>query len=278
MNGIIDVGGGLRGVYGAGVLDRCLDDGIYFDCCIGVSAGSANIASFLGNQRGRNYRFYCDYAFSKEYMSVYNLIRTGSYIGLDYIYGTLSNEGGTDPLDFDKISSYKGTIRVVATDAETAEPCYFGNDDIQRNNYRIFNASSCVPLVCRDVEINGRHYYDGGVSDPVPVKKALELGCDKTVLVLTKPSDFVRNGKTDSKGAVLMKNKNPKISEALMHRAELYNSQVAFAKELEKDGKCLIVAPDDCCGVSMLSRNRSNLNALYRKGYEDAVKIKEFLE
>lgn len=45
--GIIDVGGGLRGIYGAGVLDRCMEEGVRFDCCIGVSAGSANMSSYV---------------------------------------------------------------------------------------------------------------------------------------------------------------------------------------------------------------------------------------
>lgn len=62
MNGIIDVGGGMRGVYTAGVYDYLLDHQIRFDYCIGVSAGSANMMSYLAGQRGRNKRFYVDYA------------------------------------------------------------------------------------------------------------------------------------------------------------------------------------------------------------------------
>lgn len=50
--GVIDVGGGLRGIYAAGVFDYCIDAGIRYDLGIGVSAGSANIASYLAGQRG----------------------------------------------------------------------------------------------------------------------------------------------------------------------------------------------------------------------------------
>ena len=81
--GLVDVGGGMRDIYGAGVLDCCLDQGIRFDCCIGVSAGSANVTSFLAGQRGRNYRFYTEYAFRKEYMSFGNWLKNRSYVGLD---------------------------------------------------------------------------------------------------------------------------------------------------------------------------------------------------
>lgn len=86
-NGIIDVGGGLRGIYGAGVLDRCLEEGIHFDCCIGVSAGSANMSSYIAGQHGRNKPFYDEYSFRKEYMSVKNLVQKHSYLDLGYVYG-----------------------------------------------------------------------------------------------------------------------------------------------------------------------------------------------
>ena len=97
--GVIDVGGGLRGGYAAGVFDRFIEEDIHFDVCIGVSAGSANCASFLAGQKGRNYPFYTEYPFRKEYMSVRNLLHKGCYLDLNYIYSELSNAGGENPLD-----------------------------------------------------------------------------------------------------------------------------------------------------------------------------------
>lgn len=49
--GVIDVGGGLRGIYGAGVLDRCLEEDLRFDLCIGVSADSTEGMSTLTKNR-----------------------------------------------------------------------------------------------------------------------------------------------------------------------------------------------------------------------------------
>ena len=91
MTGIIDVGGGMRDIYGAGVLDCFIDNNITFDVCIGVSAGSANLASFIAGQKGRTYRFYAEYASRKEYMSFGNMFRSGSFFNLDYIYSYLSD-------------------------------------------------------------------------------------------------------------------------------------------------------------------------------------------
>ena len=98
--GIVDVGGGLRGIYAAGVLDYCMDKGIRFDLGIGVSAGSANLISYAAGQRGRNYRFYMDYSQRREYMGVGDFLKSGSYINMDYMYSELSNAGGEDPLDY----------------------------------------------------------------------------------------------------------------------------------------------------------------------------------
>ncbi len=95
MIGIIDVGGGLRDIYGAGVFDYLMDEDINFDYCIGVSAGSANCASYVARQRGRNKPFYLDYSMRKDTMSPNNLIKSGSYLDLNYIYGELSAENVT---------------------------------------------------------------------------------------------------------------------------------------------------------------------------------------
>lgn len=80
-----------------------LDEHITFDYCIGVSAGSANTASYLAGQRGRNLRFYVDHLNEPGYMGVKNLLRTGQFFGLQYIYQTLTNSDGADPIDYPAI-------------------------------------------------------------------------------------------------------------------------------------------------------------------------------
>lgn len=278
MVGIVDVGGGLRDIYGAGVFDRCLEDGVSFDCCIGVSAGSANIASFLGKQKGRNYRFYHEYPFRREYMSISNIFRCGSFIDLNYIYSVLSNSDCEDPLDYEAFSSYNGKAIVVATDSTTGKARYFENKDFIKDDYSILNASSAIPIVCKPCAIGDTLYYDGGVSDPVPIKKAFDEGCDKVVLVLTKPKSFRKNNGKEGALSKIVKNSRPVLSTALQSSCKKYNDAVELAIKLEKQGKCLIIAPDDCCGVDTLTRNREHLDMLYKKGYQDASAIKNFVK
>jgi predicted patatin/cPLA2 family phospholipase len=277
MIGVVDVGGGLRGIYGAGVFDRCLDSGIEFDYCIGVSAGSANIASFLSKQKGRNYKFYTEYAFRRQYMSLHNLIRTGSYIDMDYVYGVLSCMNGENPLDFKTIQQSHSAMKVVALNALTGETTYFDKSDMSQDNYHILKASSSIPVICKPYFVDGVPYYDGGIADPVPVQKAFDDGCDKVVLILTKPKDFIRSAKRDAPFARLLRHRYPKAAERLMLRYQTYNDGVALAKKYEKQGKLLIIAPDDCCGMNTLTKKKTCIDKLYRKGYEDAGAITEFL-
>lgn len=278
MTGIVDVGGGLRGIYGAGIFDYCMDEGIEFDYGIGVSAGSANLCSYLAGQRGRNYRFYTEYSFRKEYMSVRNLLRTGSYVDMDYIYGRLSNEGGEDPLDYEKIRQSRTQLRVVAADAVTGKPVYFDKTDLAKNNYNIMKASCCIPMICKPYRIKGVPYYDGAIVDPIPVQKALDDGCDRVVVILTRPLDTIREGKKDAFPSKVIAKKYPEAGKRLSVRYKTYNDQIALAKKYQEEGKALIIAPDDCCGMSTLTKDRKAIDALYRKGYRDAERIRPFLE
>ncbi len=275
--GIVDVGGGLRGIYAAGVLDYCMDKGIRFDLGIGVSAGSANLISYAAGQRGRNYRFYTDYSQRREYMGVGDFLKSGSYINMDYMYSELSNAGGEDPLDYPAVRDNPMELYVVAADAETGEAHYFSKDDIAQDNYDILKASSSIPFVCRPYPVQGRLYYDGALGDPVPVDKALEFGCDRVVVLLTKPAGIPRSPSRDEKYAAGIQRKYPAAAHALRQRASRYNAGVFRAQRLEIEGKALVVSPDDTCGVDTLTRDRTALESLYEKGFNDGAKVVEFM-
>lgn len=275
--GVIDVGGGLRGSYASGVFDRCLDEGIRFDVGIGVSAGSANLASFIAGQRGRNLRFYTQYAQRGEYMGFGSFLRSRSYVNLDYVYSTLSDSDGEDPLDYAAFAKSPMEYAVVATDARAGRGRYFTKDDIGQDRYDVLKASSAIPGACRPYVIDGSPYYDGALADPVPVDHALEMGCDKVVVILTLPSDTVRKPGKDLWGARAVRGEFPLAAAMLATRADRYNAGVRTAERLAAEGRALIVAPDDTCGVATLSRDARAIARLYRKGYEDAAAIGPFL-
>lgn len=275
--GVVDVGGGLRGIYAAGVLDYCLDNDISFDLGIGVSAGSANLASYSAKQPRRNLQFYTEYALRKEYMGIGNFIKKKSFLDLDYIYGTLSNSGGESPLDYNTLMQSPIEMFTVATEAATGYPVYFNKHNLSQNHYDIFKASSAIPFVCQPYKIAGIPFFDGALADPVPIKKAFELGCDKVVLILTLPKDTTRSSKRDKKLANRIKKSYPLAAKKLEKRASLYNESIELAKQYEKEGKVLIISPDDTCGVDTLSKDVESMQHLYTKGYVDGRNINAFI-
>lgn len=275
--GLIDVGGGMRGVYAAGVMDRFLDEGVQVDVGIGLSAGSANIASFLAGQKGRNFPFYTEYPFRKEYMSLGNFLKKRSYLDLDYIYGTLSNRDGENPLDYEALMANPAQFYIGACEALTGIPRFFTKEDIRQDDYSVFKASSAIPFACRPYAVHGVPCFDGALGDTVPVEKAFQLGCDKVILVLTKPRDEMRSPKRDEFIVNRIRRKYPAAAERLAGRAERYNEGVILAKDYERIGKLLLLAPEDTCGVDTLKKDRDALVRLYRLGYEDGARVKAFL-
>lgn len=275
--GVVDVGGGLRGIYAAGVFDYCMDRDIWFDLVIGVSAGSANGASYLARQRGRNYTFYTEYAMRKEYMGAKNSLTKRSYIDLDYVYGALSNSDGEYPLDYQAMMDNPTEFLVVADNALTGSVKYFDKSDIAQDRYDVFKASSAIPFVCRPYEVNGMPYYDGALGDPVPVEKAFQCGCDKVVVILTRPADVTRGPGKDGVLADMIRHRYPFAAKKLRTRVERYNEGVALAKRYAEEGKVLIISPDDISGVETLTRDQAVLIQFYQKGYQDAQAISGFL-
>ncbi|WP_100065360.1 patatin-like phospholipase family protein [Miniphocaeibacter massiliensis] len=278
MIGIIDVGGGMKAIYSAGILDYCLDNEIYFDYALGVSAGSGNLGTYTARQRGRNYIFYTDYTFRKEYMSTRNFLKNGEYCNLDYPYSVLSNEGGENPLDYDILEISSTDLNVVATEAASGKPEYFNQKDMSRNDYWLFKASSTIPIVSKPFEREGKRYYDGGIADPIPVKKAFEDGCDKVVIVLSRPKNFRKYLRKSDKLSKVFLKKYPKMIEAIYNRADKYNKilEELLEGELYKN-KVLVLGPSDNFGVDTLSKKKEELDKLYQMGYEDGEKIKQFI-
>lgn len=278
MIGIVDVGGGNRDIYGAGVLDYCLDHNIQVDYFIGVSAGSANGVSYIGKQKKRNYSFYNEYSFRSKYKGLCQWLLHGSFINLDYIYSTLSNSDGENPVDYETFMRNPTKLEIVATNAVTGEAVYFQKRDMKKDQYEFLKASSCVPIACKPYEIDGIKYYDGGIGDPIPFLKAFEAGCDKVIIILTRPKYFYRNDKMDAKLSKFIERKYPKAAHGLRTRSTVYNHSLEEALRLEKEGKVLILAPNEVSEFDIFSKNHGKLDLLYEKGYYDARFIRDFIE
>ena len=210
-------------------------------------------------------------------MSFRNFLKTGSFLGLEYIYGTLTNSNGENPLDYEAFQSSSTGFEVVATDAESGNPFYFEKDSMEKDRYGFLMASCCVPLVCKPHEFNGRLYYDGGVSDPIPYRRAIEAGCKRIIVILTKPIDKKLGSVRNAAAASLLRHRYPNAAKAITECNNLYTRQLVEVMKLQTEGKALIIAPDNIGNLKTLSSDTASLTELYKKGYKDGAKIAAFL-
>lgn len=277
MIGIVDVGGGLRGAFGAGVLDYAMDHQIHFDFCAGVSAGSGNLTRYVANQRGAVMDFYVKYPSRKEYMSLSNFIKSGSFLNLDYIYQELCAEDGESPFDYQAMCQSTSELCIVATDAQSGQAKYFSKKDMRYDDYGPIKCGSCIPVLNQPYEYLGHKYYDGALSDPIPYEKAFDYGCEKVIVVLTRPKDFRRKDTRDKQMARLIQNAYPKAANLFANRAHLYNRKLEEAIALEKEGKVLVVAPDSIGHMGTLSKKKEPILELYQKGMDQGPMIEAFI-
>lgn len=277
--GLVVEGGGMKCAYGAGIMDAFLDEGITFDYCIGVSGGSGNVASYLAGQRGRNLRFFTDHIHSPDYFGLKSLLKTGDLFGLEYIYGDLTRRDGEDPLDFPALMKNPAEYEVVVTNALTGKPEYYGREMMQQDDYRLIMASSAIPVACHPVELNGTPYFDGGLTDAIPVRRAMERGCEKLVVLLTKNRDYVRKPQGMRGLYRRVCRKYPRIVEAIDRRHEVYNDNLRDVFSLEREGTAFVFAASEPIHVGTYSMKEEAERALYDLGLRDlAARKAELLE
>lgn len=180
-------------------------------------------------------------------------------------------------MDYEAFAANPTGFTVIACNALDGSAKYFDKSDVHYDDFNIMKASSAVPVACEPYVIDGVPYFDGGIVDPVPVQKAIDDGYDRIVLVLTRPKDVLREQKRDIAPARILRHSYPAAAERLLNRYATYNDEVALAKEYERDGRVLILAPDDLCGLSTLSKSFEGLELMYRKGYAAAGAIANYL-
>lgn len=276
--GLVVEGGGMKCAYNAGILDAFLDAGISFDYCIGVSAGAGNLASYLAGQRGRNLRFFTEHIHSPRYFGLKSLMKTGDLFGLQYIYGELTCAEGQDPLDFNVFMKNPAEYEAVVTNALTGKPEYFGREMMKQDDYRLIMASSAIPVVCHPVELNGVPYFDGGLTDAIPVRRALEQGCGKLVVILSKNRDYVRKPQGMRRLYSRVCRSYPNIVDAIERRHIVYNENMKDVFSLERQGIAFVFAASERIHVGTYSIKEDAERELYDLGLRDFAQQREQLQ
>lgn len=277
--GMVLEGGGMRGVYTAGVLDFFMDQNFYPDGIAGVSAGACHATSYISKQRGRNYRVNTKYINDKEYLSLHSLLKTGSLFGMEFMFHRIPEE--LDPYDYDAFNASKTEFIAVSTDVESGQGYYHIIRDA-KEEIDYIQASSSLPLLSKMVERNGRKLLDGGVADSIPIEYMRKRGYEKNIVVLTQCADY-RKGKNNLIPIIRHNYKKyPKFVEAMENRHTRYNQTLDLLMQLEKEGSVFIIRPSKPVTISRIEKNVDKLQALYNEGYQDAKacyeKMLEFIQ
>ncbi len=268
MPGVLFEGGTFRAIFSCGVMDALLDEGIMFPYCIGVSAGSADSASYISKQRGRNLRILEQYRNDKRYLSKRNLFKERSMFGMQFVFRDIPNIH--DPFDMETFRAYDGQYLIVTTDAQTGETVYFNQNDVDED-YDVIHATCALPLVIPPAVIGGREYYDGGLSNPIPIDKLLKDGNERALIVLTRPKGYLKScRKSDIVAARMIERKYPEIAKAICNRYKKYNHSVKLCEKLEAEGRAVLIRPDG--PLESLEKNVDTIRSNWQQGYDKAVK------
>ena len=266
-------GGGLRGIYTAGVLDEMFKDKIKIDAIIGVSMGALIGINYKSKQPERAIRYNLRYCNDKRYMGFRSFLKTGNIANKEFAYYKIPNE--LDKFDYDTYKKSKMKMYVTVTNLETGEAEYIEIKDA-KDNIEYFRATSSIPGVSKIVEIDGKKYLDGGIADSIPVKKALDLGYDRVIVVLTRPIEY-RKRETEMKWLQSRYKKYPKFMKTISKRNKSYNEKVEKIIKLEKEGKVFCIRPSKRVNIKRIEKNERIILEQYNLGKRDYLDSKEEL-
>lgn len=272
--GLVLEGGGMKGIYTAGVLEYFMEKDLYFANCYGVSAGACHLCSYISKQPKRAYRVALDYLKDKNYCTMRSLLMTGDLFNEKLCYDDIPNK--LDPYDYKMAAKYEGNAYAVVTNIRTGEPEYMPLRELHKDIVAV-RASASLPLVSRNVKIGDEYYLDGGISDAVPIRRAIADGNQKNVVILTKEEGYVRKPASNLGILKLRYKKYPKVYELMENRHITYNDMLSFLAKEEEEGRAFVIRPKVAGDVGRIEKDRTKLEVLYQEGYEDAKKSYESL-
>lgn len=258
-------GGGMRGMFSAGVFEAFLQHELTFPYITAVSAGACNILSYMSHQPMRTRKIIENYVGTKPYFSINNYLRTGSLFGWDFIFDTLPKK--LLPFDYETYANYPGELHVGTTDIKTGEAVWHYNKRAEIAFESVI-ASASLPFLAPIVNIDNRPLLDGAIVSPIPIDKAIEAGYEKFVVVLTRNEGYRKKGSVPKLLLKAWYSQYPKLWEAMQNRPNLYNEQLERIEQMERDGKVIIIRPEKPLEIARLSIKPDKLLELHDHGVE----------
>jgi len=242
----------MRGVYTAGVLEAFDAVGVRFDSVVACSAGACSAASYLAGQTWRNRHIYLELLDGKKLVRFSRLFTGGNIMDIDYLTDEVTLR--LCPLDLNALRTTETRLHIAVTDWKTGEARYLNNheDDL----LTAFRATCALPFFYRgEVRYQGRRLVDGGVADPVPVARAIELGSTEIVVVLTSPIE-TRGEKKRFPG---MLSSSPAVRRALKERYLRYREAANVIASPPSGATIRVVRPSRPLSVKRTTTDRDLL-------------------
>ena len=277
--GLVLEGGAMRGMFTCGVIDVFLENNIAFDGLAGISAGAIFGCNYKSKQIGRGVRYNKKWGRDPRYFGIFSLIFTGDIYGKEFCYHKIIDE--LDPIDKKSYKENDIDFFIGATDIEEGVIRYFNSKEVDERSIEWLRGSASMPLVSNVVEVDGYKLLDGGMMDPIPYSIMIENGYEKNIIVLTQPRDFIKK-KASLMSIIKLKYHNyPKLVDAMANRHILYNKQLEEIRQLEKENKVYVIAPNELLTIKRTENNPKKLEEVYQIGRKITVekldKIKAFL-
>ncbi|MBR0180762.1 MAG: patatin family protein [Prevotella sp.] len=264
--GLVLEGGAMRGLFTAGILDVMMESGIEFDGIVGVSAGAAFGCNYKSRQPGRAIRYNTRFARDKRYCSWQSWWKTGDLYNAEFGYHIIPTQ--LDIFDDKAYDENPMAFYAVCTDVETGKAVYKRLDKSTHLTYDWIRASASMPLASKVIELEGQKVLDGGVADSIPLEFFEDIGYDRNVVILTQPEGFVKEHNRLMPLMRIALRKYPKMIEALDKRHLMYNRQLEYVREAEREGRCLVIRPDEKLPIGRTSHDPEEMMHIYNIGRE----------
>ena len=262
--GLVLEGGAMRGLWTAGVTDVMMEHDVWPDGLIGVSAGAAFGCNYKSRQPGRAIRYNTRFARDARYSGVRSLLTTGDYFNAKFGYHVIPKQ--YDVFDDDAFNQNPMEFIVVCTDVETGEAIYQPLSEASYDTYEYIRASASMPLASKVVKLQGRKLLDGGVSDSIPLAYFEKIGYNRNVVILTQPLGYQKKHLRLMPLMRMALRKYPKMIQAMDIRHEMYNRQLEYVTEAEREGRCMIIRPDEKIPIGHISHDADQMRLVYEMG------------
>jgi len=264
--GLVLEGGAMRGLFTAGIIDVMMEAGVEPDGLIGVSAGAAFGCNYKSRQPGRAIRYNTRFAKDKRYSGLKSLLTTGDYFNAQFGYHIVPYQ--YDIFDVETFEQNPMEFIVVCTDVLTGQAVYHKMERVDFDELEWLRASASMPLASKVVEVAGRKLLDGGVADSIPLEYFESIGYDRNVVILTQPEGYT---KQRTKLMPLMRiglRRYPEMIKAMDRRYLMYNRELEFVRQAEREGRCLVIRPDGKLPIGHISHDPEEMKRVYQIGRE----------